>query len=46
MNTKNNQGNLVELNISGTQALLVILVYGILFLAISLLLTWKKDIKE
>ncbi|GCF09816.1 hypothetical protein KDI_33800 [Dictyobacter arantiisoli] len=40
------QGNLVQLMMSGTQTLLVILAYGIIFLVVSLLLTWKKDIKE
>lgn len=39
------QENLVQLNMSGTQALLMILAYGIIFLGVSLLLTWKKDIK-
>jgi ABC-2 type transport system permease protein len=40
------QGNFVNLSIGGTQALLTILAYGVLFLMVSLLVTWKKDIKE
>jgi ABC-2 type transport system permease protein len=40
------QGNLVDLDIGGTHALLVALVYAVIFLTVSLVVTWKKDIKE
>ena len=40
------QGNFASVSDGGTQALLIILAYGVLFLVVSLLVTWKKDIKE
>jgi len=40
------QGNFASVSDGGTQALLIILGYGVLFLVVSLFVTWKKDVKE